>query len=89
MNNIIKRNYDAVVERGLINDRTTDRQFLLKLEEEFIEVWTEDYMDERAYELIDVIIVCTNWLYHRGYDIEKLLIKCAEKNEKRAFIKEK
>lgn len=85
MNTLQKRNYDAVVARGLITKETTDKQFLNKLEEDFYEAMAEcdDDTFRLMSELADVITVCTCWMIHRGYDPDVLLRRCAEKNEKR------
>lgn len=87
MNKLIIRNYKAVVKRGLISPKTTQKEFWLKLNEEVDECHLP-YMakdkEELSKELTDVICVCTNWLTHLGFDIESLLIKNAVKNEQRA-----
>lgn len=83
---LIQRNYEAVVNRGKITDKTTDQEFIDKLYEEVYEcahAWAEGNEHELYSELIDVIVVCTNWLHHRGCNIEKLLERNAIKNEKR------
>lgn len=85
--NIFKRNYDAVVKRGLITYKTTDYQFYLKLKEEVKEALYEIVIDRNTFlneEIADCLVVCINWLIYRGVDIEKILTEIAEKNEKRA-----
>lgn len=83
---IYQRNYDAVVKRGLISDKTTDFQFLNKLIEETKEVEDSIYdsPEKTNEEIADVVVVGINWLIHRGCNVEEMLIQIAEKNEKRA-----
>jgi len=86
MQSLITRNYQAVVNRGLITKHTTDEEFFGKLCEELKEVedeLIEGNEKEMYQELIDLMNVCTNWLHHRGQDVEKLLTDCAIKNENR------
>jgi NTP pyrophosphatase (non-canonical NTP hydrolase) len=95
MKKIFERNYQAVVNRGLITEKTENIDFFLKLHEELQETENEIYKIEGCKEAIilsnhlkeeiaDCLIVCSNWLIHRGVDLEKILTKIAEKNEKRA-----
>lgn len=83
---IYQRNYDAVVKRGLITENTTDFQFLNKLIEEIKEVEETLYgePEKTNEEIADVIVVGINWLINRGCNVEEMLTKIAEKNEKRA-----
>ena len=87
MKKLFERNYKAVVNRGLINNRTRDLEFLFKLGEEFDETNEEvrygDSIKKLNNEIADCLIVCSNWLIHRGVDLENILTKIAEKNEKR------
>ena len=63
---IFKESYQAVVNRGLITEKTTDSEFIKKLYEEVCEVYNEvpplgsgiDYLHE---EIADVMTVCANW----------------------------
>ena len=90
MEKLFKRNYDATVKRGKITDKTTDLEFFNKLQEEFNEVYQEvafGDIDEIGYmyhEIADCLLVCSNWLIHRGVSLTEILTKIAEKNEKRA-----
>jgi len=72
----------------LINKTTSDLEFLFKLEDEFDETNEEvrygDSIKSLNNEIADCLIVCSNWLIHRGVDLENILTKIAEKNEKRA-----
>ena len=86
LESVLQRNYDAVVSRGLISKNTLTYEFLEKLLEEVDEVKIELVMDNKenlASELTDVLCVCSNWLIHKGFNPIELLIKNAEKNEKR------
>jgi NTP pyrophosphatase (non-canonical NTP hydrolase) len=86
MKQLIKRNYEAVVKRGLITPETTDLEFLNKLHEEleevYEEIWHENEPNLRE-EIGDCLTVCLNWLTHKGIDIEQLLTEIAIKNENR------
>lgn len=87
MKELIERNYQAVVNRGLINLGTTDNEFLDKLGEEMIEAETALFNQDKLNlneEIGDCIVVCLNWLIHRNVDIENLLTDIAIKNENRA-----
>lgn len=87
MKQLIKRNYDAVVNRRLITKETRDNDFLEKLKEEVCEVEEEIFHCNEKYmreEIGDCLVVCLNWLTFKGIDIEKLLQEIAIKNEKRA-----
>lgn len=88
MEKIIKRNYEAVVKRGLITPDTKDKDFLLKLEEETeecVDAYFHRTEEDLFNEIGDVITVCCNWLYHKGVDIEILLEQIARKNEGRSL----
>ena len=87
MKKIIKDNYISTVKRGLITSKTTKKQFIDKIEEEFIELWhafTSETNKEFNYELADVILVCLNLAKHYDIDIMKYLKKKIKINEKRA-----
>lgn len=85
MKDLIKRNYASIEKRGLINEETTELDFIVKIEEELAEL-EEAYLDKlpnRSEELADVILVCLNYAEHFGIDIEKELNKKISINEKR------
>ena len=85
---LFERNYKAVVNRGLIKKDTTDFQFYSKLIEESKEVFAEMVKQNKEgvnEEVADCLVVCANWLIFRGVKIDEMLIKIAEKNEKRAI----
>jgi len=86
MNYLIKKNYESIVSRGLIDRSTPPSAFVMKLEEEvqeFIDAFRKEYNNERE-ELADVILVCLNIAHHYGWDIESELFKKVEINEQRA-----
>jgi phosphoribosyl-ATP pyrophosphohydrolase len=84
MLNLLKRHYQAIVNRGLITKETGIDDFLVKLKEEYNEL-QDAYNDEQfIQESIDCMCVITNMLQHIGVDIEKELIKNIEVQERRA-----
>ena len=86
MTELQKRNYEAVKSRGLITDKTTDSDFMDKLDEEVMETYREHLRCNKEallIELGDVINTCNNWLIFMGYDPENILQKVLNKNEKR------
>jgi NTP pyrophosphatase (non-canonical NTP hydrolase) len=85
MKDLIKRNYASIEKRGLINEETSELDFLVKIEEELEEL-NEAYdsgLPNRNEELADIILVCLNYAEHFGIDIEKELNKKIDINEKR------
>lgn len=88
MQKLIKRNYNAVVKRGLITHDTTEQDFMDKLIEEVTELKFEvdrQNHEKKMDELGDCLTVIFNWCEHFGIDHEILLIKTARKNENRAI----
>ncbi len=86
MDKIIKENYESTVLRGLINSKTTDLNFLIKLKEEVLEVEESYYssdIENMWEEVADVILVCLNFANHFNIDIESEMKKKIEKNYKR------
>lgn len=84
MTGLQKRNYDAIKRRGLITDKTTDTDFMAKLEEEAMEVFKAYARCDNANlieELGDVINVCQNWLIFLGKEPNAVLADIAKKNE--------
>ena len=84
MKQLLTRHYQAIRNRGLIDENTDTDDFLRKLEEEFIELCTEQERDLFVNEAIDCMCVITNMLTHMGVDIEKELLKNVLTQEKRA-----
>jgi len=85
MNDLIKRNYNSIVKRGLINEDTTIAEFITKLKEE-VQEWIEaevQGLPNANEELADIILVCLNFAKHFNIDIEKELNNKIEINEKR------
>lgn len=89
MNQLTKQHYQAIVSRGLINDKTTLKDFITKLVEEFEELANEAYKKDQGLEnnfemeAIDVSGVVFNMLIHLGYDVEKLYKQNIEYQENR------
>ncbi len=79
MQQIIESNYESIVKRGLINEKTRLKDFLNKLDEEVMEFKE----DNRIEELADIILVCLNIARHYGIDIENELIKKIQINNNR------
>lgn len=87
MKKLIERNYQSIVDRGLITPNTTNFEFYDKIHEELIELENEFYnynikCDE--FELADIILVCLNMAKHYNIDIEKVLIEKIKINERRS-----
>lgn len=85
MKELIERSYQAIRNRGLINDNTHELEFLLKAKEELSEC-TECFAHHEKYieELTDLATVCIMQIRHLGYDFEKEFEKVIIKYEKRA-----
>lgn len=85
MKDLIERNYESTRKRGLINENTADTEFINKIKEELSELEHSIYNNdsEWKYELADIILVCLNYGYHYGLDMEKLLMNKVKFNEKR------
>lgn len=82
MKNIIELNYRVTRNRGLINNKTTDREFVMKLEEEvqeFVDAFLHGDGDY-GHELADIILVCFNIAKHYGLDVEYQLLTNISKN---------
>lgn len=84
MNELFKRNFEAVKAQGKITNKTTIREFELKLHEELWEVASARFMDKKADELGDLILTACSYLIAYGYDVENVLESMVEKNERRA-----
>ena len=88
-NELVARNYHAVVKRGQINPDTTDFQFIEKMREELEEIGIARVYDINEFdfisEVVDLMSVCTSLLKHKGYDIVNIFEeKATLKNEWRA-----
>lgn len=87
MKDIINRNYDSIIKRGLITSSTKPREFISKLYEECEELETSFLTgtnEQKSEELADVILVCLNIAKHYKIDIEKELNNKIEKNYERS-----
>lgn len=85
MKELINRNYESTRKRGLITVETEDSEFIAKIKEELNElediVYTGD--NDWIYELADIILVCLNYGYHYGYEMEQILKNKIKYNEER------
>ena len=87
MDKLIKRHYNAIVNRDLITPTTEPHEFLEKMEEELKEIFLSfNYGtgDELKQELIDLSMVCLNFLQYMKVDIKAELLKNVLIQEKRA-----
>lgn len=80
---IMNSNYEAVKDRGLIDDETTLPDFITKLQEEIGEFIKAKDEQEAAAELADIVGVCLNIASHYEIDLQKALEEMVERNEKR------
>ena len=94
MKELFKQHYQAIVNRGLINEHTSLFDFKCKIYEEYGELndsLAQDHFtnssvvlsNESIQESIDLVMTVFNMLQHNGVDIEKELIKNIETQEKR------
>lgn len=87
MKQLIRRSYKSIVKRGKVNERTTLRQFVQKMQEELDEVKlaikTKKGMDKVTEEVGDLMNVCTIFFEHHKIDTIDQYIKIIEKNEHR------
>lgn len=83
---IINRNYQATVKRGLIKPETTKTEFLLKLQEEVFELDCAIYnrlQPDENFEMADCILVILAMAKHFEIDILKVLEEKVIFNENR------
>ena len=77
MKDLINKNYEVTVKRGLITPDTGIVEFMNKLDEEVAEfidsIDNPTTEDATGYELADVILVCLNIAKHYDMDIERYL----------------
>ena len=84
--NIDKKNYQVIVNSGIIDKNYTPTDVLSKLKEELKEVEqaiNNDSLENYMEELTDIIITAQNGLIHIDADIDQLKRKCYEKNNGR------
>ena len=90
MKSLISDNYASIVARGLITEKTSEHDFLKKLDEEVIELKyavqvSELYGDDNVKEeLADCIMVLLNYANHFNIDIEQEIRNKIKVNYKRA-----
>lgn len=85
MKELLERNYQSTVKRGLIDEFTSIEDFLAKIEEEVLELWSFYDINDKIepFELADIILVCLNMATHFKIDIEAILMAKVRYNEKR------
>lgn len=86
---IMQSNYEAVKNRGLIDDETTLPDFITKLQEEIGEFIKAKDDEQAAAELADVVGVCLNIASHYEIDLQKALEDMVGRNENRKAIEPK
>lgn len=89
MHELFQRNYNAIVARNLITDKTTIDDFYFKAKEELKEVSQAIVLQDKENEIeewADLLNVCASALIFQGVNLEEILTKIAEKNEKRKKI---
>jgi len=82
---IQERNYNATVKRGQISKETGDVSFLVKLQEEFLEL-SNHYIKTGKLdpkELADIILVSLSFAKHKNIDIMKVMEEKVLFNETR------
>lgn len=84
---IVERNYNATVKRGLITNQTDVSQFINDIEKELdelkISVNASKINPFDPKELTDVVLVCFSMSKHFGYNIQKELESKTIYNETR------
>ena len=89
-NELIDRNYQAIIDRKLIIPKTSWREFMKKADEERLELYKAFFESDGKFddhvkeELADCITVFLNMATHFKIDLEEILTKNAEKNESRS-----
>jgi NTP pyrophosphatase (non-canonical NTP hydrolase) len=81
---IIGRNYYATKRRKLITDKTTNLDFIIKLQEEVSELEESfSFSEIDDSELADVVLVCFAMAQHNKIDLLKAMEVKMLYNEKR------
>lgn len=83
MNRLLNRHYKAIRKRGLITDSTTKYDFIEKMIEEWAEIKYSNESDIDQ-EIIDLMMVCSNFLIHRGCNVKKEIRKNLKTQQRRA-----
>jgi len=84
MKTLINRSYEAIKNRGLINEHTTEKDFFDKIEEEFNELKNAYSEENEIEEATDLATTCFMFLKFKGLDPIKEFEKVIIKNENRA-----
>lgn len=83
---LIDRNYAAQIKRGQIKDDSTFFKFVIKIEDELMELnesYIETNKDFDPQELIDIMLVCFSMAKHFKIDWQQVMTEKVEYNEKR------
>lgn len=80
---LFKKHYKAIRKRGLIKEYTNDGDFYAKACEELKEIRTA-LKETKTQEITDLMMVCANWLNHRGCNIRKEVRKNLKTQQRRA-----
>jgi len=83
MKTLIEQNYQSIIKRGLITDKTTVQEFVDKIYEEVNELEEAETEKELVFEMADVILTVLNYARHFNYPIEKTLKQKIEINKNR------
>lgn len=81
MKNLFDAHYEAIKLRGKINCDTTSIDFIEKMNEEFTlvrESLVNVGIEKHKQEVIDLMMVCANYIKFLGGDVEDELIKNLE-----------
>ena len=90
MKDLIERSYQSIRKRGLINEDTTNSNFVEKMFDKCSEIEDELYKHnpESKYieEVTELANVCILQIRHLGYDFESEFEKVIIKNENRSKV---
>lgn len=92
MKDLIKRSYEAIKARGLIDNHTTQEDFYIKMVEELKEFYEAIRFDDniaKKEEVTDLMTVCCMYLVNIGVDPIQEFEKVVIKNEKRALQRQR
>lgn len=81
---ITNRNYAATVKRGQISDKTEFKDFMLKIIEEYEEIYKSYCRSDNSFdkkELADVALVCFTMAKHYDIDLIEVMIEKMLYNE--------
>jgi phosphoribosyl-ATP pyrophosphohydrolase len=87
MKDLIERSYEAIRKRGMIDSDTHILDFIIKMKEEYEEIYAAYHVDEdfdaTIKEVTDLMTVCIMALQHHGFDPIKEFEKCVIHQETR------